>query len=162
LLPFPGEFPHLFSKCSNGNDGQRKDDISNDGQFPALKKGDSHQAEEGKNIFENTGRGAGHRSLNQRHIICDPGNDNAGGCFCEERERKGLQMIVQFLPDIRDNSQTHKIHEVGLTIIEDTFEQVQEDKKDRKEAKHLHTPLEQEVFEMKMNNDMIDEGWNSK
>ena len=38
----------------------------------------------------------------------------------KERERV-LEMIVKFLSDIRDDSQTHKVHQISLAVIENSF-----------------------------------------
>ena len=67
--------------------------------FQSLIEDDTDQTEDGKNIFDKTGDGIGDRSLNQVHIIGDPGDEDAGGGFREEGKGKGLEMIVKFLPE---------------------------------------------------------------
>ncbi len=122
LLTLPTKFPKPLSKFFNRNDGQRKDDEGNDRQFPIAVEDDPDQPKDGESIFEKTGDSIGNRSLNQVDIIGDPGNEDASRRFSKEGEGKGLEMIVEFLPDIRDNSQTHKVHQVSLAVIEGPFD----------------------------------------
>jgi hypothetical protein len=160
LLPLPGKFSYLLSKFFNRNDTQRKDDEGNDGQFPTLIEGNTDQKDDGKTIFEKTCDGIGDRSLNEVDIIRDPGDEDAGGCFSEKGEGKGLEMIVKFLPDIRDNLQTHKIHQVSLAVIKNTFQEKEEDDGRGEQKEHLHILLEEQIFEMKLDDNIHHEGWN--
>jgi hypothetical protein len=122
LLPLSGKFPHPLPKFFNRNDTQRKDDEGNNGKFPILIEGDTDQKDDSKSIFEKTRDGIGDRSLNEVDIIRDPGDDNAGGGFSKKGKGKSLEMIVEFLSDICDNSQAHKVHQIRLAVIENSFQ----------------------------------------
>jgi hypothetical protein len=161
LLPLPTKFSDPLSKFLNRNNGKGKNGESNDGELPILVKDDSDQTQDGKNIFEKTRDGIGDRSLNEVDIIGDPGNDDAGGRFGKEGEGKGLEMIIEFLPDIEDDPQPHKIHQVGLAIKENTFREREKDDCNGEQEEPFHILFEEQISKMKLYDHISNEGWNS-
>jgi hypothetical protein len=143
LLPLPTKFSNPLSKFPNRNDGKGENGESNDGEFPILVEDDPDQAQDGKSIFEKTCDGIGDRSLNEADIIGDPRDHDAGGRLGKEGEGKGLEMIIEFLPDIEDDPQTHKIHQVGLAIKENTFSEREKDDCNGEQKEPFHILFEE-------------------
>ena len=56
-------------------------------------------------------------------------------------------MVVKLFPDIRHNSQAHKVHQVGLAIIEDPLDEEEQDDDDGKEEKHPRVLLEEDIIQ---------------
>jgi hypothetical protein len=126
-----------------------------------LVEDDPDQTQDRENVFEKTCDGIGDRSLNEVDIIGDPGDDSAGGRFGKEGERKGLEMIIELLPDIEDDPQTHKIHQVGLAIKENTFSEREKDDCKGEQKEPFHILFEEQISEMKLYDHIPNERRNS-
>jgi hypothetical protein len=119
-----------------------------------LVEDDPEQTQDRENVFKKTCDGIGDRSLNEVDIIGDPGDDGAGGRFGKEGEGKGLEMPIEFLPDIEDGLQAHKIHQVGLAIKENTFGEREKDNGNGEQKEPFHILFEEHISKPKLYNDI--------
>ena len=60
-------------------------------------------------------------------------------------------MVVKPFPHIGDNSQADKIHQIGLAIIEDSFDKEKEDDGNRKEKKHFLILFHEDIIQGGLN-----------
>lgn len=161
LKAFPTKLPEPLSEFFDGYDGNRKDDESNQSQFPVPVEDNSGQPQDGHGIFNEAGDRIGDRSLDEIDIIGDPGDEDAGGRSGEEGEGEILKVVIKPLPDISHHPQTDKVHQIGLTVIEGAFHEKEENDGNREQEEHLHILLEQQVSEVKLDDDILYDGWNS-
>jgi hypothetical protein len=147
LLTLPTEFSKPLSKFLNGKDGQRKDEESDDRQFPIAIEDDTGQSEDGKGVLEKAGDCIGDRSLDEVHIIGDPGDEDARGRFGKEGEGKALKVVVEFLSHIGYNPQTDKVHQVRLAVVEDSLEEKEHHDGDGQQEKHLPILFEKYIIQ---------------
>ncbi len=161
LKPFFAKFPELLSEFFDGDEGNGKDENGDDSQFPVLVEDHNDQSENGHDIFNEAGDCIGDRSLDEIHIIGNPGDEDAGGRSGEEGEGEILKVVVKPLPDVGHYPQTNEVHQIGLAVIEDPFQEKEENDGNREQKEHLHILLEQQVSEVKLDDDILYDGWNS-
>jgi len=77
----------------------------------------------GEDILQEARDNVGHRGLNEIDIVGNPGDEDSRGHLREERQREILKVVVQFLPEVCDDSQTGKVHQVGLTVIKNALDE---------------------------------------
>src|SRR4030043_1515795 len=161
LKAFPAKLPEPLSEFFDRYDGNRKDDESNHSQFPVPVENNSGQPQDGHGIFNEAGDRIGDRSLDEIDIIGDPGDEDTGGCSGEEREGEVLKVVVKPLPDVGHHPQTNAVHQIGLAVIEEPFQEKEENDGNRKQKEHLHILLEQQVSEAKLDDNIFYDGRNS-
>src|SRR4030042_6362159 len=161
LKAFPTELPEPLPEFFDGYDGNRKDDESDHSQFPVPVKDNSGQPQDGHGIFNEASDRIGDPSLDEIDIIGDPRDEDAGGCPGEEGEGEILKVVIKPLPDISYHSQTNKVHQIGLAIIESALQEKEENDGNREQEEHFHIFFKQQVSEMKLNDDILYNRWNT-
>jgi len=147
LLALVAEFPESPAKLCDGDEGNGKDKEAKDGQFPVAVENDTGQTEDGEDILQETRDDVGHGGLNQIDIVGNSGDEDPRGRLREERQREILKVVVQFLPEVCHDSQADEVHQVGLSVIENAFDEEKKDDGDGKKKELLRIFVDKDIID---------------
>jgi len=123
----PADDHHTDGGHHQGDEGQRPAQIDGDGQISDDEEG----------IFDQGDKTGRNPAVDQGDVIGDARDDLAGPGLGEIAQGEVVDLPVEIVADIADDPLLHGSHQIGLKIVEKTFEEDEQDDKDAEPAQGL-------------------------